>query len=119
MCNSEYSSKNEARPFRDRESIGTCPVCGALVYEGKKNFYCGNRDCDFVLWKESRYLQNMQKTVDKKMAAELLKNGSVRVKDLYSSKKDCYFEADLLMKAVEGRAQFSLSFPEKPKGKRK
>ena len=48
------------------------------------------------------------------MAAELLKNGSTHVKDLYSAKKDRYFEADLLMKAQDdGKVEFSLSFPKK------
>ena len=84
--------EEEARHFQTRESIGTCPVCGSLVYEGKKNFYCSNRDCNFALWKETGYLQSMRKTIDKKMAAELLKNGSTHIKDLYSAKKDRYFE---------------------------
>ena len=55
------------------------------------------------------------------MAAELLKSGSVHVKDLYSKKKNMYFEADLLMDADEtGRVNFSLSFPQKkPKNKSK
>lgn len=52
--------------------------------------------------------------MDKKMAAELLKNGSVHVKDLYSKKKNLYFEADLHMDADEtGRVNFYLSFPQK------
>ena len=58
--------------------------------------------------------------MDVRMAAELLKNGSVHVKDLYSRKKDLYFEADLHMEADEnGRVTFSLSFPEKRKQRRK
>ena len=63
----------------------------------------------------------MEKNMDKKMAAELLKNGSVHVKDLYSRKKNMYFEADLHMDADEtGRVNFSLSFPQKkPKNKSK
>ena len=56
----------------------------------------------------------MRKTIDKQMAAELLKNGSTHVKDLYSAKKDRYFEADLLMKTQDdGKVEFSLSFPKK------
>ena len=65
----------------------------------------------------------MEKDMDTMMAAELLKNGSVHVKDLYSRKKDLYFEADLHMEADEnGRVTFSLSFPKKKttkKNKRK
>ena len=33
-------SEEETRRFQTRESIGTCPVCGSLVYESKTNFYC-------------------------------------------------------------------------------
>lgn len=106
--------EEETRRFQKKESVGTCPVCGGLVYEGKKNFYCGNRACNFCLWKENKYLQSMEKDMDARMAAELLKNGSVHVKDLYSKKKDLYFEADLHMEADEnGRVTFSLSFPER------
>ena len=114
-------SEEETRRFQTRESIGTCPVCGSLVYESNTNFYCSNHDCHFALWKDNRYLQSMEKTMDKKMAAELLKNGSVHVKDLYSRKKNMYFEADLHMDADEtGRVNFSLSFPKKkPKNKSK
>ena len=114
-------SDDETRRFQTKESIGTCPFCGSLVYESKRNFYCSNHDCHFALWKENRYLQSMEKKLDKNMAAELLKNGSVHVKDLYSKKKDLYFEADLHMEADEnGRVNFSLSFPKKKaKSKRK
>ena len=114
-------SEEETRRFQTRESIGTCPVCGSLVYESKTNFYCSNHDCHFALWKDNRYLQSMEKTMDKKMAAELLKSGCVHVKDLYSRKKNMYFEADLHMDADEtGRVNFSLSFPQKkPKNKSK
>lgn len=115
--------EEETRRFQKKESLGTCPVCGGLVYEGKKNFYCGNRECNFCLWKENKYLQSMEKDMDTRMAAELLKNGSVHVKDLYSRKKDLYFEADLHMEADEnGRVTFSLSYPKKKttkKNKRK
>ncbi len=32
----------------ERVIIGKCPRCSENVYEGKKNFYCGNRGCQFV-----------------------------------------------------------------------
>ncbi len=71
-------------------------------------------ECNFCLWKENKYLQSMEKDMDARMTAELLKNGSVHVKDLYSRKKDLYFEADLHMETDEnGRVTFSLSFPKR------
>ena len=47
--------EEERRRFQTaREVIGKCPVCGCDVFEGKQNFYCSNRQCDFALWKENR-----------------------------------------------------------------
>ena len=58
--------------------------------------------------------------MDKKMAAELLKSGSVHVKDLYSKKKNMYFEADLLMDADEtGKGEFLFILPTKETKKQK
>ena len=62
----------------------------------------------------------MRKTIDKKMASDLLKKGKTRVKDFYSSKKGSTFEADLVLKIENARPIFQLSFPKnepKKKGK--
>ena len=111
--------RNRFGTHQERESIGTCPVCGAPVYEGKQNFYCSNRECRFVLWKENRYLERMRKKLDAGMAKDLLSKGKTRVKDLYSAKKDKLFTADLLMEWKEGRAMFSLDFPKTSGGRQK
>ena len=103
----------ELNRFHPKEKIGVCPVCGSPVYEGKKNFYCSNRECAFTLWKESRYLTGMKKTIDRRMAQELLSSGRTRVTDFYSQKKGRNFTADLLMEASDGRANFRLEFPKK------
>ena len=114
----ELSAEEQSR-FHPRESVGTCPVCGNPVYEGKKNFYCGNRECAFALWKENRYLSGMRKQVSKEMAAELLKDGRTYVPDLYSQKKGRTFAAYLLLDVSGGRANFSLEFPKKKGTSRK
>ena len=106
-------SGEEQNRFRQRESVGICPVCGNPVYEGKRNFYCDSRECSFCLWKENRYLSSMKKLVDKKMAVDLLEKGRTHVKDLYSQRTGKTFAADLLMKVEDGRANFSLEFPKK------
>ena len=40
----------------EKTSLGKCPLCGAAVYEGKKNYYCSNykggNPCNFAVWKE-------------------------------------------------------------------
>jgi len=41
---------------REKKSLGKCPLCGGDVYEGNKNYYCGNykadKFCRFIIWKE-------------------------------------------------------------------
>lgn len=103
-----------AAPHHNKVSVGNCPVCGSPVHESKLSFCCADRSCKFALWKESRYLSNMRKTLDKKMAVDLLKKGRTHVKDFYSAKKDKTFAADLVMRVEEGRAQYSLEFPKTP-----
>ena len=44
-----------------KESVGVCPRCGQPVFEGKKNFYCGDRGCGFVLWKNDRFWTSRRK----------------------------------------------------------
>ena len=108
----------ERQRFDARVSIGNCPLCGKPVYESVKNFYCSDKSCRFALWKENRFLANMRKTIDKKMAADLLKTGKTHVTDLYSAKKDGTFAADLVMKIENERPAFTLSFPKTNNGKK-
>ena len=108
--------EEERRRFQTaREVIGKCPVCGCDVFEGKQNFYCSNRQCDFALWKENRFLGSMEKNLDKKMARELLDKACNHVKGLYSKKKDMKFDADLLLTLEDGKPRFHLEFPKKKK----
>ena len=107
-----------AAPNHNKVSVGNCPVCGNPVHESKLSFCCADRSCKFALWKESRYLANMRKTLDKKMAVDLLKKGRTHVKDFYSMKKDKTFAADLVMRVEDGRAQYSLEFSKAPMKKK-
>lgn len=108
--------EEERRRFQtEREVIGKCPICGCDVFEGKQNFYCSNRQCDFALWKENRFLGSMEKNLDKKMARELLDKACTHVKGLYSKKKDMKFDADLLLTLEDGKPRFHLEFPKKKK----
>lgn len=104
-------SSEQTHKFDTRKAIGTCPVCGNPVYGGKKNFYCSNRDCSFVLWKENNFLEKMGKTMDEATAKALLQKGRVTMTDLYSAKKNKYFNADLVMEIEDGKARFQLEFP--------
>lgn len=94
-----------------KEPVGVCPRCGEQVYEGKKNFYCGNRGCGFVLWKNDRFWLSRKKELTKKMAADLLKKGRTKVKGMYSEKKDTTYDATVILEDTGGKyVNFKLEF---------
>ena len=87
----------------ERVIIGKCPRCGENVYEGKKNFYCGNRGCQFVMWKNDRFFEQRKKAFAPKIAAALLKNGKAKVKGLYSEKTGKTYDATVLLADTGGK----------------
>ena len=87
----------------ERVIIGKCPRCSENVYEGKKNFYCGNRSCQFVMWKNDRFFEQRKKAFTPKIAAALLKNGKAKVKGLYSEKAGKTYDATVLLADTGGK----------------
>ena len=87
----------------ERVIIGKCPRCGENVYEGKKNFYCGNRGCQFVMWKNDRFFEQRKKAFTPKIAAALLKDGKAKVKGLYSEKTGKIYDATVLLADTGGK----------------
>lgn len=102
-----------------REAVGTCPRCGGTVYEGKKGFFCDNRDCSFALWKDNKFFSGKKKSITKSVAAALLKEGRVSMSGLYSEKTGKTYDAVVLLDDTgEKYVNFKLEFPAK-KGRRK
>ena len=98
----------------EKEVIGNCPRCGKPVYEGKKNFFCSDRACGFVLWKNDRFWTSRRKELTKKMAADLLKRGRTNVKGMWSEKKQAAYDAAVILDDTGGRyINFKLEFPKK------
>ena len=117
---SETSVVDELKDsFSTREVIGICPRCGKPVYEGKLNFYCSDKACDFALWKSNKYFEAFKKTLTKAAAKTFLEKGRVHYKDLWSKNKNKTFEADIVMDANSGKyVNFSLDFSNNPKTRR-
>ncbi len=102
-----------------REGVGACPRCGGTVYEGKKGFFCDNRDCAFALWKDNKFFSGKKKSITKSVAAALLKEGRVSMSGLYSEKTGKTYDAVVLLDDTGGKyVNFKLEFPAK-KGRRK
>ena len=95
-----------------REAVGTCPRCGAPVYEGKKGFFCDNRECSFALWKENKFFSGKKKTITKTVAAALLKEGRISMSGLYSEKTGRTYSAVVVLDDTGGKyVNFKLEFP--------
>ena len=87
----------------EKPVLGKCPRCGGDVYEGKKNYYCGNRDCAFVMWKNDRFFEERKTAFTPKIAAALLKSGKANVKKLYSPKTGKTYDGTVLLADTGGK----------------
>ena len=97
-------SEDKQKLFQtERVAVGTCPRCGEAVYEGKKNYYCGNRACQFVMWKNDRFFEERKKAFTPKIAAALLKHGKVKIKGLFSPKTGKTYDGTVLLADTGGK----------------
>ncbi len=100
-------------------AVGACPRCGGGVFEGKKGFFCENKDCGFAFWKDNHFWTSKKKTVTRPIAAALLKEGRVFVSDLFSEKTGKTYNATVILDDTGGKyVNFKMEFAQK-KGKRK
>ena len=91
--------------------IGTCPHCGAEVLERQKGWFCSNRECRFILWKDNAYFTKIGKRLTSQVVEKLLCDKQVKLKDCKSQKTGKTYNAVLLLSTEDnGRPQFSLKF---------
>lgn len=115
----EQFTKLFAAGRKDREAVGTCPRCGASVYEGQKGFFCENMDCAFALWKDNRFFSSKKKSITKTVAAALLKEGRISMSGLYSEKTGRTYDAVVVLDDTGGKyVNFKLEFPQKKGGRK-
>ena len=90
--------------FREEKpSVGKCPRCSSLVHEGKKNYYCSNKECAFVMWKNDRFFEERKTAFSAKIAAALLKSGKANVKKLYSPKTGKTYDGTVVLADTGGK----------------
>lgn len=93
------------------EEIGICPCCGKHVVEKQKGYFCENRGCCFVLWKENRFFETLGKKMTKQTATKLLRDGKVELKGCKSQKTGKTYDTTVVMMVDENqRAVFQLDF---------
>ena len=100
----------------ERAELGKCPRCGSPVYEGKKNYYCSNKECNFTMWKNDRFFEERKVNFSPKIAAALLKDGKAAVKKLYSPKTGKTYEGTVLLADTGGKyVNYRVELPKKRK----
>ncbi len=98
----------------EKPSVGKCPRCGSPVHEGKKNFYCSNRDCAFTMWKNDRFFEERKVAFTPKIAAALLKSGKANVKGLYSPKTGKTYDGTVVLADTGGKyVNYQIELPKK------
>ena len=103
-------ARKGANALMKNKIIGVCPNCGKPVVEREKGWFCENRECRFVLWKDNAFLKRLGKRMDAHVADKLLRDGRVRLKDCKSAKGKTYNATVLLSCEADGRSKFSLEF---------
>lgn len=91
-------------------TVGKCPRCGKPVIERSKGYFCTNRDCKFVLWRDSRFFTLKRKTLDRKTAQLLLEEGLAPMKGCVSSKTGNTYDAAVILEDDGNKAHFKLVF---------
>ena len=102
--------KKGANALMKSKIIGVCPNCGKPVVEREKGWFCENRECRFILWKDNAFFKRLGKRLDAHVADKLLRDGRVRLKDCKSAKGKTYNATVLLSCEADGRSKFSLEF---------
>ena len=102
--------KKGANALMKSKIIGVCPNCGKPVVEREKGWFCENRECRFVLWKDNAFFKRLGKRLDSHVADKLLRDSRVRLKDCKSAKGKTYNATVLLGTEPDGRSKFSLEF---------
>ena len=91
--------------------VGVCPHCGAEVVEREKGWFCANRECRFVIWRDNAFFKRLGKHVSAKLVDKLLRDGRARLKDCKSQRTGKTYNASVLMTTgTDGWPQFSLEF---------
>ena len=102
--NYSHISEDGQKLFQpERETMGICPRCGKPVYEGKKNFACSDRACQFVMWKNDRFFEQRGKVLTAKIAAALLKDGKAKVKGLRSLRTGKTYDGTIVLADTGGK----------------
>lgn len=104
--------ENIAKTLKNKsnlESLGTCPICSKNVYEWEKTFSCEDKNCRFVIFKNSKFFTEKKAKITKVKVKELLNKGKTKMK-FYSEKANKDYEAYIKLDITEKYINFKMEF---------
>jgi DNA topoisomerase-3 len=90
--------------------IGVCPRCGSAVRESSRGFFCDAHSCGFKMWKESKFWTAKKQPLTAAIVTELLKDGRVALKNLYSEKTGKKYDAIIVLDDTGEHVNYSMEF---------
>jgi DNA topoisomerase-3 len=98
------------------EQIALCPRCGSPVVERKQTYGCSARDCDFVLWKNNKFMQSIGLSFTRNVADSLLTTGEYLASGLVSKKTGKRYSAKIKVVDNGGKyPSYEMEFVKKKK----
>ena len=94
----------------DKEVVGQCPRCGRRVTESGPGFFCESHTCGFALWKNSRFFSAKKKELTNDIAAALLRDGRVELKDCWSERTGRSYDATVVLDDDGKKTDYVLEF---------
>ncbi len=91
------------------ESIGNCPICSKNVYEWEKTFSCEDKNCRFIIFKNSKFFTEKKAKITKAKVKELLSKGKTKMK-FHSKKANKDYEAYIKLDITEKYINFKMEF---------
>ena len=104
--------ENIAKTLKNKnnlESLGACPICAKNVYEWEKTFSCEDKNCRFVIFKNSKFFTEKKAKITKVKVKELLNKGKTKMK-FYSEKANKDYEAYIKLDITEKYINFKMEF---------
>ena len=97
--------------MNNKKVIGACPHCGSDVIQGQKGYFCTNKECRFVLWKNNAFFSSIGKKLTETQFEDLLRNKRLKLKECQSKKTGKVFNSTVILSTEnDGKAKFELNF---------
>lgn len=94
----EQDKQSFAEKLREKAAvIGTCPRCGGSVSECKVGYACETKNCNFVLWRDNKFMKSIGLSFTKAVAVALIGKGFYLAKNLKSAKTGNKYSAKILL----------------------